>query len=125
MTSSETITPTFRQKELVNRYLQALDAHMQEMREGAVQHSLHIKDFAAGLHVHPGHLSNTVKEVTGQSTCDLYEARLLALAKELLLTTSLSIGQVAAQLTYDPSNFTKFFKQYAGLTPKAFRQGAA
>jgi AraC-like DNA-binding protein len=73
------------------------------------------------MHVHPVHLSNTIKEVTGQSTCSFYENRLLEVSKELLLTTPMSISQIARQLTYDPSNFTKFFKQYAGITPKQFR----
>ncbi len=116
-------TVSFRQKELVTQYLQLLDQHLQELKEGKAERTLEIRDFAAKLHVHPVHLSNTVKEVTGQSTCDHYETRLLAVSKELLTNTSLSIGQIAAQLTYDPSNFTKFFKQYAGLTPKQFRNG--
>jgi AraC-like DNA-binding protein len=25
-------------------------------------------------------------------------------------------------LTFDPSNFTKFFKNYEGITPKQFRE---
>jgi AraC-like DNA-binding protein len=31
------------------------------------------------------------------------------------------IAQIAARLTYDPSNFTKFFKAFTGTTPKKFR----
>ena len=114
-------TVSFRQQELVNHYLRLLDEHLQELKEGKADRTLEIRDFAAKLHVHPVHLSNTIKEVTGRSTCDFYEEKLVAIAKELLLTTSLSIGQIAAQMTYDPSNFTKFFKQYTGLTPKGFR----
>jgi YesN/AraC family two-component response regulator len=114
-------TVSFRQHELVNHYLRLLDEHLREVKEGKADRTLEIRDFAAKLHVHPVHLSNTIKEVTGRSTCDFYEEKLVAIAKELLLTTSLSIGQIAAQMTYDPSNFTKFFKQYTGLTPKGFR----
>jgi len=33
-----------------------------------------------------------------------------------------SIASVAALLTYDPSNFTKFFKKYSGQTPKQYRE---
>lgn len=51
------------------------------------------------LHIHPVHLSNTTKEFTGQSTCDLYEERLICISKKLLLTTGISIAQVAQQLT--------------------------
>ncbi len=95
---------------------------MQELKEGKAERVLQIKDLAALLHVHPVHLSNTIKEVTGQSTCQWYEEKILNLAKELLLSTDMSIAQVAAQLTYDPSNFTKFFKHFTGITPKQFRQ---
>ena len=119
----ETISPTIsvRKKEIVQRYLSALDKHILELKEGKAHVALEIKQFAEMLHIHPVHLSNTIKEVTGQSTCSFYESRLLEVAKELLLTTAMSIAQVAHQLTYDPSNFTKFFKQYTGITPKQFR----
>jgi AraC family transcriptional regulator, regulatory protein of adaptative response / methylphosphotriester-DNA alkyltransferase methyltransferase len=120
-----TVTPPIsaRKKEIVTQYLTELDLHIAALKNGEAFEALEIKDFAAMLHVHPVHLSNTIKEVTGQSTCNLYEHRLLAAAKELLLTTRLPISQIAARLTYDPSNFTKFFKQYTGTTPKKFRDG--
>lgn len=110
-----------RKKEITTQYIQELDKHIQELKEGKADRAKEIRDFAAILHVHPAHLSNTIKEVTGQSTCSLYEERLLAVSKELLLTTSMPVAQIARQLTYDPSNFTKFFKEYAGITPKKFR----
>ena len=119
----ETIAPviSIRKKEIVQQYLTILDKHILKLKEGKVNEALEIKHFAEMMHVHPVHLSNTIKEVTGQSTCSFYENRLLEVSKELLLTTPMSISQIARQLTYDPSNFTKFFKQYAGITPKQFR----
>lgn len=111
-----------RKKEIVDQYLVQLDAHIAQLKAGKAEHALEIRDFAAMLHVHPVHLSNTIKEVTGQSTCDFYEDRLLRISKELLLETKLPIADIARQLTYDPSNFTKFFKAYTGITPKQFRQ---
>lgn len=112
---------SFRKKEIVNQYISELDRHIQSLKNGDATKVFEIRDFAALLHVHPVHLSNTIKEVTGRSTCDLFEERLLNLAKELLLTSNSSIGQIAHQLTYDPSNFTKFFKAYTGMTPGQFR----
>ena len=111
-----------RKKEIVQQYIAELDKHIAELKAGKADRALEIREFASLLHVHPAHLSNTIKEVTGQSSCSLYEERLLNVSKELLLTTTLSIAQIAVQLTYDPSNFTKFFKQYAGTTPKKFRE---
>lgn len=110
-----------RQKEIVQQYIAELDQHIQDLKAGKVETALEIREFAQLLHIHPVHLSNTIKEVTGRTTCDLFEERLVNLSKELLLTTSLPIAQIARQLTYDPSNFTKFFKHFTGMTPKKFR----
>jgi AraC family transcriptional regulator, regulatory protein of adaptative response / methylphosphotriester-DNA alkyltransferase methyltransferase len=110
-----------RQKEIVKQYIAELDKHIADLKAGIAEEALEIREFAAILHMHPVHLSATVKEVTGRSTCDHYEERLLTISKELLLTTTLPISQIAIQLTYDPSNFTKFFKHYTGITPKQFR----
>lgn len=119
----ETISPIIsaRKKEITRQYISELDRHIEDLKSGKTERALEIRDFASLMHIHPVHLSNTIKEVTGQSTCNLYEDRLLKISKELLLTTTLSIAQIAHQLTYDPSNFTKFFKQYTGTTPKKFR----
>jgi AraC family transcriptional regulator of adaptative response / methylphosphotriester-DNA alkyltransferase methyltransferase len=65
--------------------------------------------------------SDTIRDFLGKSPCDIYEEGLVRISKELLLETNKSIGEIAITLTYDPSNFTKFFKRYAGATPKEFR----
>jgi len=113
--------PSTRKNEIVSQYLRELDTHIQELKSGFAGNTLTIKDFAEKLFVHPVHLSNTIKEVTGSSTCQFYEERLIKISKELLAETGLPISDIAHQLTYDPSNFTKFFKQYTGMTPKQFR----
>lgn len=110
-----------RQKEIVRQYTTELDKHILELKAGQVEVMYEIRDLANLLHIHPVHLSNTIKVVTGKSACDLFEERLVKLSKELIATTSLSIGEIARQLTYDPSNFVKFFKKYVGITPKAYR----
>ncbi len=122
---STTTSISLRQQEIVQQYLAELDNHIESLRRGEADRALEIRDFAALLHIHPVHLSHTIKEVTGQSTCDLFEQRLVALAKEMLLQTRLPIAQIARQLTYDPSNFTKFFKHFTGTTPKKFRESQA
>ncbi|HRH59758.1 MAG TPA: AraC family transcriptional regulator [Chitinophagaceae bacterium] len=115
-------TISHRKKEIAGKYQQLVNEHILNLKLGKTDRSLEIKDFALMMHLHPVHLSNTIKEVTGKSTCDIYEHALLNTAKELLVSSNMSIAQIAVQLTYDPSNFTKFFKQYTGITPKKFRQ---
>ena len=122
MQGTETLTISLRKKEIVQQYITELDKYIEQLKKGETTETMEIREFAQLLHIHPSHLSNTIKEVTGKSTCSFFEERLVTVSKELLLTTSLPISQIAAQLTYDPSNFTKFFKHYTGITPKKFRE---
>jgi AraC family transcriptional regulator, regulatory protein of adaptative response / methylphosphotriester-DNA alkyltransferase methyltransferase len=112
---------SLRAKEIVNQYLLELDKHIEDLRTAKAERTFQIKDLADLLHIHPTHLSNTINEVLGKSPCDLYESRLLNLSKELLSKSNKPISEIARQLYYDPSNFTKFFKNYTGITPKQFR----
>ena len=111
-----------RQNELIEKYLIELDKHISELKLGKAKKIFQIKDFAELLFVHPRHLSNTIYKVLGKSPCDIYEKKLMGISKELILTTDLSIAAIARHLTYDPSNFSKFFKRFAGITPKQFRE---
>ncbi len=115
-------TVSARPKQIFQQYLAELDKHISDLKQGKATRAFEIRDLAALLHVHPVHLSNTVKEVTGKSTCDWYEENLVRISKELLLETDLPIATIARQLTYDPSNFTKFFKHFTGVSPKQFRK---
>lgn len=46
----------------------------------------------------------------------------LHMAKELLLNTNLSVSEIAYELTFDtPGQFSTFFRQKSGMTPKEFR----
>lgn len=119
----ETLTAniSLRKYEITGRFIDELEKHLAELKAGLLDKSLEINDFAGLLFITPAHLSDTVKDVLGKSPCDVYEEGLLRVSKELLLNTNKSIGQIAITLTYDPSNFTKFFKRYAGMKPKEFR----
>ncbi|MBS1569060.1 MAG: helix-turn-helix transcriptional regulator [Bacteroidetes bacterium] len=119
------IKQPLRPQELTAAYLRALDRHMGEFRAGTADRAWGIREFAERLFVHPTHLSNTLQEVTGRSPCDLYEEKLMDVARELLLASDVSAAEVARQLTMDPSNFGKFFKRYEGITPKQYRERKA
>ena len=112
---------SLRKQEIATRYMEELDKHLADMKAGLLETSLEINDFADLLFITPTHLSDTIKDVLGKSPCNVYEEKLIKLSKELLLNTNKTIAEIAVTLTYDPSNFTKFFKRFEGITPKEFR----
>ena len=121
--TTKTLAPiSIRQREIVKEYLTQIEKHIDDLRNGSVERTHEIRDFADSMHIHPTHLSNTISQVTGKSPCDIYEHKLVGLAKELLISSKQSVAQIARQLDFDPSNFTKFFKLYEGTTPKKFRE---
>jgi AraC-like DNA-binding protein len=81
-----------------------------------------IRDIAGELNIHPTHLSNTIRLTTGYAPCYFFERKIMDVARTLLETTQQSIAGIARTLTYDPSNFTKFFKHFQGVTPKQYRE---
>ncbi len=111
-----------RQKEIIEQYIQLLDAHIQELKNGTAEDTLEVADFAKMMHLSPRHLSNTIHDVLDTSPCGLYEERLMNISKELILSFEGSIASIARHLMYDPSNFSKFFKSYEGVTPKQYRE---
>lgn len=112
---------TGRPKEIMEEYLKLLDAHVQDIKNGVADEVLEVRKFAQMMFISPKHLSNTIHEVTGMSSCALYEQRLVKISKELILETDDSIASIARHLMYDPSNFSKFFKRFVGVTPKQYR----
>ncbi|WP_242927373.1 helix-turn-helix domain-containing protein [Pontibacter vulgaris] len=110
-----------RPEEITAAFYAELDKHLTELEAGQAESTFKINDLAGLLHVHPTHLSNTLKAVTGFSPCDIYENKLMDIARRLLTETNKPVAEIARQLTYDPSNFSKFFKHFQGQTPKQFR----
>jgi AraC family transcriptional regulator of adaptative response / methylphosphotriester-DNA alkyltransferase methyltransferase len=111
-----------RQQEITTAYLHVVDEHLADLVAGRVTEMYEIRDIAKVLHIHPTHLTDTVKEATGLHPCAFYQDKILAVVKAMLEKNELPINSIATTLTYDPSNFTKFFKRFTGLTPKQYRE---
>lgn len=110
-----------RPEEITSKFLKALDNHLNDVVEGRTDRMKEINEIADLLHIHPTHLSNTVMQFTGKSACSFYENKIIDIAKLFLEQTQKNISEIAHTLTYDPSNFTKFFKAYVNMTPTQYR----
>lgn len=112
-----------RKDEITADFFRILDRHLNDILTGKVSRSYEIRDFAEELHIHPTHFSNTIKLTTGKSPCDFVEEKLMDEAKRMLSESPMPINEIGLRLTFqDPTNFTKFFKRFAGQTPKQFRK---
>ena len=111
-----------RSEEIFKDYLHLLDQHLEDVLDGSAEEMLELREIAARLFIHPTHLSNVIKDLTGNHPCFFYEHKILDIAKTLLQDPDNSINEVARRLTYDPSNFTKWFKTYAGISPSQYRK---
>lgn len=111
-----------RSEEIFKDYLRILDQHLEDVLDGSAEEMMELREIAARLFIHPTHLSNVIKDLTGKHPCFFYEHKILDIAKNLLQDPDNSINEVARRLTYDPSNFTKWFKTYAGTSPSQYRK---
>ena len=111
-----------RQHEINAEFQRLVLAHIADVVAGRATEMFEIRDFAGLMCLHPTHLSNTIKLTTGQPPCFFFEAQLMEVSRQLLRDTTRTVADIAANLTYDASNFTKFFKRFAGITPKHYRE---
>ncbi|HEY1165799.1 MAG TPA: AraC family transcriptional regulator [Chitinophaga sp.] len=111
-----------RQQEITAAFPLQVDQHLDDILSGKAADMFEIRDFAALQFIHPTHLSNTIKLSTGKSPCDLMEAKIMEISRAMLRDTNQPVAEIATRLTFDPSNFTKFFKRFEGITPKQYRE---
>ena len=111
-----------RSKEITENYFQFLDKHIADVISGRVDEFMEINQIASGLFLSHKHLTDTVQKETGNHPCHFYDLKILDEAKKMFSETNKSIAEIAKTLTYDPSNFSKFFKKFVGQTPGQFRK---
>ena len=112
-----------RKDQITAEFMSHLDKHIRDILGGHTDKMYHIKDFAALLYIHPTHFSNTIKLTTGFSPCHFVEQRVMDEARLMLKDTAMPIADICYRLTFnEPTNFTKFFKSFEGMTPRQYRK---
>ena len=81
-----------------------------------------VKFLADQVNLSPGYLSDLLKKETGKNTQDHIHFYLIEEAKNILLNTNKSVGEIAYSLGFEyPQYFNKLFKKKTGKTPVEFR----
>lgn len=81
-----------------------------------------VSDYAQMIELTPKHLSETVKKQLGKSALYFIHKRTIKEAEYLLAYTQMSIYAIATNLNFqDASQFSRFFKQYKGISPNNYR----
>lgn len=99
---------------LVKKFKQLIEQYCTE--------NLTIKKYAALLFVTPSHLSEVVKSVTGRTSSDLINDRMVLEIKRLLKYSDLTVTEIAYKLNFsDQSYFAKYVKKLSSFSPKELR----
>jgi AraC-like DNA-binding protein len=89
-------------------------------------HSRRVEDYAARLGCSVRTLTRACLAVTGRTAKQVVDDRVALEARRLLACTDLSVAEIGRRLGFgEPTNFGRFFHREAGLSPGAFRAGAA
>lgn len=81
--------------------------------------------YAKAMHITPQYLTAIVKAQTGKTVNAFVYELIYSEARNLLVSTDLSIQQITARLNFaDQASFSKFFKRHAGVSPQIFREKA-
>lgn len=110
----------------VNAGIKQRDLLFKDFMNLLVEHGTrlhHVSDYAKLLNVTPKYLSTAVKSVSGKTVIRWIHEFLVKEIKQRLDYTDLTIKQVAMELNFDNlSFFGHFFRKYAGMSPKNYRQ---
>lgn len=103
-----------RRDKLADAFFKLLHAHFAEERSAAF--------YARELCVSDKHLMRVIKQATGRTFHFWLTDFLLRRARLLLLSTDMTVTQVAAHLCFpDSSAFARFFRKGTGLSPLEYR----
>lgn len=99
--------------QLTDKYKDALTQHIYQKQT--------VQDYAEMLFVTPNHLNKSIKTTLNKTAQSLLNEMLILEAKSLLKYSGLPISQIAEKLCgRTPSNFSRFFKNQTGLSPKQY-----
>lgn len=102
-------------REPIREAIHFIDQHLKD--------ELSLKDVAEYVHLNPSYFSVLFKEQVNLTFSEYITRRRMQRAKELLITTNLTISEVAEESGYKTTKyFIKLFKEMEGTTPNVYRK---
>jgi AraC-like DNA-binding protein len=99
---------------LAQRVINYLDSHYTE--------EINLQDLAETFNVSTYYLAHVFKDCFGYSPMQYTLRRRIGEAQSLLISTDLSMTEIAARVGYDnPSHFNRQFSKYVGLPPRRYK----
>lgn len=101
--------------------LDPVDLAISHLRSSAPL-TLTVKELAHMVGLSPSYLSTLFKRRTGLGILEYQTQQRMAIARELLGTTDLSVSQIASRCGYsDPFYFSRHFRTIHSMSPSSFR----
>ncbi|TBL78945.1 helix-turn-helix domain-containing protein [Paenibacillus thalictri] len=94
--------------------------------EHDLNQDLSLNAVAGRLSLNPSYVSRLFKQFVGETFVDYVTAKRIERGKQLLESTELKIGEIAANVGYQNAYyFIKLFKEATGMTPGEYRKSSA
>jgi AraC-like DNA-binding protein len=107
--------------DVLTRFQTILHKHFDSDKEKFVTPNEIASELTMSVH----YLSDLLRNLTGQNTQQHIHAHLIERAKNLLLTTDLSVNEIAYSLGFEyPQYFSRLFKNKTKQTPLEFRNAS-
>lgn len=103
------------QEEQFRQFMRLVTEHCKQERS--------VSFYAGEMCLSSKHLSAVVKRVSGRTAGEWIDSLVVLEAKVMLKSSEASIQEIAEELHFaNQSFFGKYFKQHAGMSPKAYRK---
>lgn len=110
----EKIQPKFSQMaQLINTVTEYIDQHLHE--------TISVETLAGLVHLHPNYFIQQFKSSLGLTPIQYVNKLRIDRVKNLLLTTGMSVSEIADKLGLELSYLSRLFKKHTGFTPTEYR----
>jgi two-component system, response regulator YesN len=102
-------------KDSIRKAMAYIDQHLKD--------ELTLKEVASQVHLNPSYFSVLFKEQVDLNFSEYVTRRRIQRAKELVVSTTLPISEIAEEVGYKTSKyFIKIFREIEGMTPSSYRK---